>query len=97
MDYDLLMLLDQAREDAGVPFVINSAYRCEKHNAKVGGVKDSSHMYGFAVDIGALTSRSRYRIIASLLAVGAQRIGIANTFVHVDVDDDKPQYVAWTY
>lgn len=97
MDYDLLMMLDKAREEAGVPFHINSAYRCPKHNAKVGGVKDSSHLYGMAVDISTMTSRARFRVLQAVLKMGAQRVGVANTFIHVDVDDDKPLNVAWTY
>jgi uncharacterized protein YcbK (DUF882 family) len=48
-----------ARHMAGVPFVINSAYRCEKHNAKVGGVPGSAHTNGLAVDLAAHGSRQR--------------------------------------
>ncbi len=97
MDYDLLKMLDQAREEAGVPFKITSGYRCAEHNAAVGGVKDSAHVYGFAVDIAALSSPARYAVVRALLMLGARRVGIADTFVHVDVDDAKPDRVMWTY
>ena len=30
-------------------------------------------------------------------AVGFTRIGIANSFIHVDLDFDKSQNVIWTY
>ena len=36
MDVDFLAKLDEAREYAGIPFVINSAYRSPEHNAKIG-------------------------------------------------------------
>jgi len=32
-----------------------------------------------------------------LLEVGFTRIGIGNTFIHVDIDKDKSQNVIWTY
>ena len=43
--------LNNAREIAGVPFVLNSAFRCEDHNREVGGSSSSSHLVGCAVDI----------------------------------------------
>ena len=38
MDADLLQMLDEARDLAGIPFPLSSAYRCPKHNRAVGGV-----------------------------------------------------------
>lgn len=92
-----IQMLDEARAIAGVPFNINSGFRCEEHNTYVGGSPSSSHLKGVAVDLGALTSASRYKIISALLAVGFNRIGIADTFIHVDYDLDKSQNVIWTY
>ena len=43
MDADLLHLLDEARDLAGAPFSLTSAYRCPKHNKAVGGVPTSAH------------------------------------------------------
>lgn len=43
MDADLLHLLDEARDLAGTPFSLTSAYRCPKHNKAVGGVPTSAH------------------------------------------------------
>lgn len=97
MDIPLLLMLDHAREHAGVPFVITSAYRCAAHNRSVGGVTNSAHTRGLAVDIATLTSRARFEVLRALLAQGAQRVGIGSTFVHVDVDETKPRRVAWDY
>lgn len=44
-------VLDPAREKLGKPIVVNSGYRCPKHNLAVGGVKNSQHMAGEAADI----------------------------------------------
>ena len=44
-------VLDPARERLGMPIIVNSGYRCPKHNAEVGGVKNSQHMKGEAADV----------------------------------------------
>ena len=97
MDVDFLAKLDKAREYADLPFIINSAYRSPEHNAKVGGKPGSSHIKGLAVDISAKDSRTRFLILDALFAVGFTRIGIADSFIHVDSDIDKSQNVIWTY
>lgn len=89
--------LNQAREIAGIPFVLNSAFRCESHNKDVGGSCTSSHLVGCAVDIRCTDSRDRYLILNALIQVGFNRIGIAKTFIHVDDDLTKPSGVIWAY
>ena len=43
--------LDEIREGYGKPIYINSGYRCPQLNKAVGGVEDSYHLKGLAVDI----------------------------------------------
>lgn len=97
MDEILLSMLDEARGLADVQFIINSGYRTEKHNKKVGGKENSSHLKGLAVDIKCTDSTSRDRILTSLRLAGFNRIGIAKTFIHCDIDTSKPQHVTWVY
>lgn len=97
MDNMLLQMLDQARELAGIAFVITSGYRCEKHNKKVGGSVGSSHLVGKAVDVRCTSSRERYNIVAALMVVGFNRIGVAKRFIHVDMDKTKDKNVIWMY
>ena len=96
MDGDFLAKLDKAREFAKVPFVINSAYRIPEHPESIKN-PTSSHIKGLAVDIRTTDSRTRYRVLNALIHVGFNRIGIADTFIHVDDDKDKSQQVIWTY
>ena len=96
MDGDFLAKLDKAREFAKVPFVINSAYRSPEHPLSIKNPK-SSHIKGLAVDIRTTDSRTRYKVLNALIHVGFNRIGIADTFIHVDDDKDKSQKVIWTY
>ncbi len=93
----LVHMLGEAREKAGVPFVLNSACRCETHNQAVGGKADSSHLKGLAVDIRVASSGARHAIIRGLILAGFKRIGVGALFVHADVDAGKPQGVVWLY
>ena len=43
-------VLDPLREKLGKPIIITSGYRNPEYNKKVGGVKDSQHTKGEAVD-----------------------------------------------
>ena len=99
MEPAFLARLDDAREIAGVPFVITSGFRCRRHNAKVGGVEDSAHVWGVAADIAATSSGQRFQVLRGLLLAGFRRIGLSfdGQFVHADTDDDKPQDVLWGY
>jgi len=97
MDLDFLAKLDEAREIADIPFKINSAFRTPEHNAKIGGKPNSSHLRGLAVDIRAADSRTRFIILNALIKVGFSRIGIAKTFIHVDLSKDKAEKVVWVY
>jgi hypothetical protein len=95
MDPEVLRMLDEARKLAGIPFSLSSAYRCAKHNKSVGGVADSAHTRGYAVDIRCTDSHSRFVMLQALLEAGFRRIELAPTWIHVDNDPDKPRDVAF--
>ena len=84
MEEGFVHQLNVAREFAGVPFKINSGYRCERHNRKVGGVSRSRHLKGQAVDIHCTSSRDRFVILQALLVAGLVSFAIAKTYIHVD-------------
>jgi len=101
MDQGFLQALDEARHIAGVPFRITSGFRTPEHqeNLRRRGyhVSDnSSHLRGYAADISATTSNRRWLVIAALIQVGITRIGVADTFVHCDMDPDKSDAM-WLY
>jgi len=93
LDRGFVSMLDYARQLAGVPFVITSGYRSPEHNAEIGGVPDSAHTKGLAVDIRVHNSSCRFLILRALLKVGFRRIELAPHHIHVDIDQDKPQGV----
>jgi len=96
MDANFLNKLDKARSIAGLPFKINSAYRSPDHPLSIKN-PTSSHIKGLAVDISVKDSRTRFIIVDALIKAGFNRIGIADTFIHVDFDLDKSNKVIWTY
>lgn len=46
----LVKIADEVRENFGKPITVSSGVRCEKHNANVGGVANSRHKKGKAMD-----------------------------------------------
>ena len=53
-------VLDPLRERYGKPIVVNSGYRCAKHNREVGGVTQSQHLVGEAADIKPTTNCTNF-------------------------------------
>ena len=51
MTYGCRQLLEPAREAIGCPIIVNSGFRSEAVNRRVGGVRNSQHLQGCAADI----------------------------------------------
>lgn len=75
---------------------INSGIRCEKHNAATKASPSSSHIDGWAADLGYTGSTERYELLNAVFKV-FNRVGIAKNFIHVDVDASKTAGVVWIY
>lgn len=102
INLEFVKKLNAARHSAGVPFVINSGVRSPEHNKEIGGKKKSSHLSttkggACAADIAATDSVQRWKILKSLIDQKFNRIGIADTFIHVDDDKSKAGGVVWLY
>jgi uncharacterized protein YcbK (DUF882 family) len=81
----------------GVRLIINSGYRCKKHNREVGGSDTSTHRKGQAADIRVKSLTVRFLLLSALLKVGITRIGIGENYIHADDDKDKPPELIWVY
>ena len=53
IDQRVMDMAQVIREALGCAVHVNSGCRCEKHNAKVGGVKGSKHTKGLAADLSS--------------------------------------------
>lgn len=94
LDVDLVRLAN--RLYAIYPFKVNCAYRSVEWDKARGRSGKSSHCKGLAMDIAAPTHSQRLILVSQLLALGVRRIGIAKTFIHFDIDKDKPSSM-WLY
>lgn len=85
-DYALVALLQQLRDSWGRPLHIDSATRCEVHNADEGGGVTSQHLLGLAADI-RIDTVSPDVVHDSLVDLAGDRWGIGRyaTFTHIDV------------
>ena len=103
MHQSTIDMLQIARNDAGVPFHINSGWRCEPYNKSIGSKRGSSHPRGYASDIKvagffkATRNKRRSKILFSLKVAGFNRFGLADRFIHVDNDPKKPADIIWLY
>lgn len=88
LDENLLVFLEKIRSKLGNKSInINSAIRCKTWNKIVGGVSDSRHMEGKAVDFNAVNSNSLKESQVANSVVGSKGAVlryITKNFVHID-------------
>lgn len=104
----LLLMLDWARDVAGLPLIITSGLRTADGNSVLkGAVPDSSHLTGKAVDLHVEDDVHFWNMINGLYKAGFKRIGLyfsvdpvskilTPRHIHVDIDDTKPQKCIFT-
>lgn len=83
-----------------LPFVIVSGFRTRKHNDAVGGVSNSQHLEGKAVDLYAspYSIKNVHLLLRSLVLAGFRCFGINNAAVHVDSRNFNTNlFKKWTY
>lgn len=80
--------LQKIRDHFGVAVTINSAYRTESYNKKVGGAKSSYHMKGQAFDI-VVKGHTPLEVARFAQSIGITGIIQYNNFVHVDSRQTK--------
>jgi uncharacterized protein YcbK (DUF882 family) len=71
------------RRDVAHPLMINSGYRCQSHNKNEGGVDESSHTHGNAIDISFknLTPLEKEGLITACKTY-FDYVKVYDTFVH---------------
>ena len=89
----LVKLLQEAREYFKKPIIINSAYRTEPYNKKIGGAEYSQHKYGTAADvyISNIPVKTIYDWFDKKLG-NSGGVGLYKKFVHVDVREVKARW-----
>ena len=87
MEQDFLYLMDDIRRKAGIPLVINCAYRSKEYDIKKGRSGNSAHTYGLAVDFKCLNNQTRQKIVKAAHECGVVRMGNVRTFIHIDMGE----------
>lgn len=90
---ELVSLLQDIRDHFGKAVVINSAYRTETYNKKVGGATHSQHILGTAADI-VISGVSPLEVAqyAEYLQPSSGGIGVYTSFTHVDVRASRSRW-----
>lgn len=92
---ETVRMADEIRRRAGVPLNVNSGVRCKRHNAEVGGVSNSLHTTGQAVDLsGAISPEKLYAIAQEVQAEkipGRGGLGLYGWGIH----EDNGKYSRW--
>lgn len=83
----LLRAADQVREHFGNPMPVSSGVRCPTHNANVGGVSNSRHLSGKAMDF-RVSGFSAAMVLSYVQQLKTIRYAYAidGSFVHMDIE-----------
>jgi zinc D-Ala-D-Ala carboxypeptidase len=95
MDPIFLSRLEALRDMFQGPLIVNSAYRCEAHNQKIGGYPNSQHLLGKAADISTdgMSSGKKHELMNLANRLGFGGIGVYPTFFHLDMRDEPKLWV----
>jgi uncharacterized protein YcbK (DUF882 family) len=87
MKRGVLLVVDRTREHFGSPAIVSSGLRCKQHNANVGGVSNSRHLDGKAIDF-CIEGESSAQTLAFVQKQPETRYAYAidGQYVHVDSD-----------
>ena len=86
-----------AQRMCGEQFVVTSGFRSQSYERSKGRKGSSSHCKGLAVDVSAINSHLRFKIVAGCILAGFPRLGIGKTFLHIDIDETKPYPIVFHY
>ena len=59
IDMRIVNIAQALRTRLGIPVRVTSGCRCERHNARVGGVRNSTHVLSFACDLASNVGSQR--------------------------------------
>ena len=92
----MVRTVNEIRHRLGVPVSVvdggGSGVRCASHNAEVGGVANSQHLYGLAADLHSAASPAEMKAAAEDVMGRTGGIGLYGWGIHVDT---RQGYARW--
>ncbi len=87
MNEKLIRVAERVRKHFGVPVTVSSGRRCANHNARVGGVSNSRHLLGKAMDF-CVKGKSSAQVLEYVQKQSEIRYAydIDGSYVHMDVE-----------
>jgi uncharacterized protein YcbK (DUF882 family) len=87
MQEKLIRVADRTREHFGKPMQVSSGRRCANHNARVGGVSNSRHLSGKAMDF-CVVGKTAAQVLDYVKSQPEIRYAYAidGSYVHMDVN-----------
>lgn len=87
MNETLIRVADRVREHFGKPITVSSGRRCANHNARVGGVSNSRHLSGKAMDF-CVSGKTASQVLEYVQKQPEIRYAYAidGSYVHMDVN-----------
>ena len=87
MDGKLMKVADRVRGNFGAEAFVSSGVRCNQHNANVGGVSNSRHLYGKAMDF-CISGKNGAEVLEYVLQQPeiSYAYNIDGTYIHMDVE-----------
>ena len=93
---ELVLVCNEIRRRLGVPVSIvdggGSGVRCPQHNAVVGGVRNSNHLYGKAADLHSEKSPEEMARVAEEVMGPTGEIGIYSWGIHIAVNCEYSRF-----
>ena len=94
----IAIILQKVRDFIQMPIKVNSGYRCNFHNNEVGGVQNSYHMKGKAVDIscGIFKGSHLRKIVFDLMNSNVLPylfVKEYDNFIHIDTRYLRPEQI----
>ena len=96
---DLVAKLQALRDSVATTVLITSGYRCESHQKELESlgyetVRNSQHLIGMAADV-CVRNRTGKDLEILARKAGFQAVGVAKSWIHVDLRFDKDR--RWKY
>jgi len=101
INLEMVIVAQHVRNLVNRVVLVNSGWRCPRHNAEINGADYSTHMLGDAADltwanIKPMLLDPEFRAKIRKIP-GLKGIGWGKTFLHIDVWSERKGLVEWSY